>query len=147
MSEHKVTVTWKRESADFAYKNYNRSHEWDFGHGVVVPASAAPAFLGNEEMVDPEQAFVAAMSSCHMLTFLAVASQKKYVVDSYEDHAVGLLAKNAQGKMAMTEVTLNPHITFSGDQQPDAQALHQLHETAHRECFIANSVTTKVNIK
>lgn len=146
MSEHKVTVIWKRDSVDFAYKNYNRSHQWDFGHGIIVPASAAPAFLGNEDRVDPEQAFVAAMSSCHMLTFLAVASQKKFVVDSYEDHAVGVLAKNAQGKMAMTEVTLSPRITFSG-QQPDEQALHQLHETAHRECFIANSVTTTVNIK
>ena len=146
MSEHKVTVTWKRESADFGYKNYNRSHTWDFGNGNMVQASAAAAFLGNAEMVDPEQAFVASLSACHMLTFLAVVSQKKFTVESYEDHAVGILAKNAQGKMAVTEVTLSPRITFSG-QQPDEQALHQLHETAHRECFIANSVTTKVNIK
>lgn len=146
MSEHKATVTWKRESADFGYKNYNRSHTWDFGHGNIVKASAAASFLGDTELVDPEQAFVASLSACHMLTFLAVASQKKFTVDSYEDHAVGILAKDPQGKMVMTEVTLSPQITFSG-QQPDAPALHQLHEVAHRECFIANSVRTKVHIK
>lgn len=146
MSEHKAHIKWKRESADFAYKNYNRDHEWDFGHGIVVPASAAAAFLGNEKLVDPEQAFVASLSSCHMLTFLAVASQKKLIVDSYDDEAVGILAKNEQGKMAITEVTLSPRITFSGT-KPDEKTLHELHEFAHRECFIANSVTTKVTVK
>lgn len=146
MSEHKAIIIWKRESADFAYKNYNRDHTWDFGHGNVVKASAAAAYLGNPEMIDPEQTFVASLSSCHMLTFLAIASQKKLVVDSYEDHAVGILAKNANGKMAITEVTLSPKITFSGT-QPDEATLHQLHETAHKECFIANSVTTYITVK
>ena len=147
MSEHCVTLNWNRESEDFTYKNYNRSHEWDFGHGTVVKASAAKDYLGDEELVDPEQSFVASLSACHMLTFLAIASQKKFVVDSYKDDAVGILAKNEQGKMAITEVKLHPHIVFSGDNQPSADDLAKLHDAAHHNCFIANSVTTKVTVE
>ncbi len=146
MSEHKATIKWQRESEDFSVKNYNRSHEWDFGDGNTLKASAAPAYQGDADRVDPEQAFVAALSACHMLTFLFVASQKKYTVDRYEDHAVGVLGKNAEGKMVMTEVTLRPKVIFSGDNQPDAQALEQLHEAAHKNCFLANSVTTRIQV-
>lgn len=146
MSQHQVKLIWKRESEDFAYKNYNRSHQWDFGHGISVQASAAPDYQGDPDLVDPEQAFVAALVSCHMLTFLAIASQKRLVIDHYEDEAVGVLGKNAEGKMAITEVTLHPKITFGGE-QPDEQTLAQLHEAAHKNCFLANSVTTTIKVE
>jgi organic hydroperoxide reductase OsmC/OhrA len=146
MSEHKVSVTWARNSTDFGYKNYNRDHVWRFDSGVEVPASAAPAYLGNPQRVDPEAAFVAALSSCHMLTFLALASNKGFVVDSYEDNAVGHVEKNANGKLAITRVDLHPNIAYGGAKQPTPADLDWLHDKAHRECFIANSVTTKISV-
>lgn len=147
MSEHCITLSWNRTSEDFQIKNYNRAHEWDFGNGNIVKASAAKDYMGDAEMVDPEQAFVASIAACHMLTFLAIASQKKYTIDSYKDDAVGILAKNEQGKMAVTEVILHPHIQFSGDTQPSAEDLKKLHDAAHHNCFIANSITTKVRVE
>ncbi len=146
MSEHKATVTWSRDGKDFGYKSYPRDHTMSFEGGVEVPASAAPAYLGNANRVDPEKAFVASLSSCHMLTFLALASNKGFVVDSYEDTAVGHVEKNANGKLAVTRVELHPKITFSGAKQPAAADLDWLHDKAHRECFIANSVTTEVKV-
>lgn len=146
MSEHRATIRWSRSGADFGYKNYSRDHVWLFDNGVVVRGSAAPAYLGNPHLVDPESAFVAALSSCHMLTFLTLASNKGFVVDSYEDGAVGFLEKNANGKLAVIRVDLRPSIVFSGDTQPTQAELDWLHDKAHRECFIANSVTTKVNV-
>ncbi len=110
MSEHKANIKWVRNGADFGYKNYSRDHIWRFDNGVEVPGSAAPAYLGNPQRVDPETAFIAALSSCHMLTFLAVASNRGFVVDSYEDNAVGRLEKNANGKFAITRVELRPKI-------------------------------------
>ena len=118
MSEHKASIVWARNGADFGYKNYPRDHVWRFPNGVEVPGSAAPAYLGNPQRVDPEAAFVAALSSCHMLTFLALASNKGFVVDSYEDAAVGHLEKNAGGKLAITRVELHPKIVYSGAKQP-----------------------------
>ena len=114
MSEHKANVIWARNGADFGYKTYPRDHVWRFPNGVEVPGSAAPPYLGNPQRVDPEAAFVAALSSCHMLTFLALASNKGFVVDSYEDAAVGHLEKNANGKLAITRVDLHPKIVYSG---------------------------------
>lgn len=146
MSEHKATVKWARNGADFGYKNYPRDHTMSFEGGVEVPASAAPAYLGNANRVDPEKAFVASLSSCHMLTFLALASNKGFVVDSYEDTAVGHVEKNANGKLAVTRVELHPKISFSGAKLPVAADLDWLHDKAHRECFIANSVTTEVKV-
>lgn len=146
MSEHKAAIIWARNGADFSYKTYSRDHVWRFDNGVETPASAAPAYLGNPQRVDPESAFVAAMSSCHMLTFLALASYKGFVVDNYDDNAVGFLEKNANGKIAVTRVELRPRILFSGDKQPTQADLDWLHEKAHKECFIANSVTTEVNV-
>jgi organic hydroperoxide reductase OsmC/OhrA len=146
MSEHKANVIWARNGVDFGYKNYPRDHVWRFPNGVEVPGSAAPAYLGNPQRVDPEAAFVAALSSCHMLTFLALASNKGFVVDSYEDAAVGHLEKNANGKMAITRVELHPKIVYSGAKQPAAADLEWLHDKAHKECFIANSVTTDVKV-
>ncbi len=102
MSEHKATIKWARNGADFGYKNYPRDHAWVFERGMEVKASAAPQYLGNPQLVDPESAFVAALSSCHMLTFLALASNKGFVVDSYEDSAVGHVEKNANGNLTYT---------------------------------------------
>lgn len=146
MSEHAATIVWNREGKDFGYKNYSRDHVWRFENGVEVPASSAPAYLGNPQRVDPEGALVAALSSCHMLTFLAVASYGGFAVDSYEDRAVGFLEKNAQGKLAITRVELHPKIVFSGPKTPSSADLERLHDKAHRECFIANSVTTEVRV-
>ena len=146
MSEHKAQIIWARDGADFGYKNYSRNHVWRFAGGVEVPASAAPAYLGDPQRVDPEGAFVAALSSCHMLTFLAVASNKGFVVDSYADEATGHLEKNAEGKLAVMRVELRPKIAFSGAKTPTPADLDWMHDKAHRECFIANSVLTAVSV-
>ena len=146
MSEHKATIRWSRDGADFGYKEYSRDHGWRFDGGIEVRASAAPEYLGNPHCVDPESAFVAALSSCHMLTFLAPASNKGFVVETYEDNAVGFVEKNANGKLAVTRVELRPLIVFSGAVQPAQKDLDWLHDKAHRQCFIANSVTTKVSV-
>ena len=145
MSEHKATVRWSRGGKDFTYKTYSRDHVWSV-NGNDVPASATTAYFGNPSRVDPEAALVAALSSCHMLTFLALAANKGFVVESYEDSAVGHLEKNAQGKLAMTRVELHPRIAYGGTKQPTAEDLDWLHDKAHRECFIANSVTTEVKV-
>ncbi|SIO20589.1 Organic hydroperoxide reductase OsmC/OhrA [Singulisphaera sp. GP187] len=147
MSEHTVTIAWKRETPDFAYENYNRDHDWTFDAGITVRASAAPAYLGNESCVDPEEAFVASLSSCHMLTFLAIAAKKRYVVDGYVDRAVGVLAKDDAGRLAIVRVTLRPELTFGGEKTPTADELRLLHEQAHHACFIANSVKTEVTVE
>ena len=146
MAEHRARVSWERNGIDFGYESYPRDHVWSFEGGVRVPATAAPAFRGNPERVDPEAAFVAALSSCHMLTFLAIASRKRLVVDGYEDEAVGWLEKNEAGKLAMTRVVLRPRVVFAGA-DPGPEVLADLHERAHRECFIANSVLTHVEIE
>jgi organic hydroperoxide reductase OsmC/OhrA len=147
MSEHRARIVWARSSADFTYASYNREHEWRFKGGVVVAASAAPQFKGSEQCPDPEDAFVASLSSCHMLTFLAIAARRGFTVDRYEDAAVGHLEKNAQGKLAITRVHLHPAIEFAGERKPDAALLDQMHTMAHHECFIANSVLTIVEVK
>ncbi len=147
MSEYQVAIDWERETARFSYEEYNRDHLWTFASGARLPASAAPDYQGNPEYVNPEEALVAALSSCHMLTFLAVAARKKFVVDAYHDDAVGVLEKNAQGRLAITRVTLRPKITFSGEKTPTPEELKTLHDQAHRGCFIANSVTTEVTVE
>jgi organic hydroperoxide reductase OsmC/OhrA len=147
MSEHKATLKWSRDGKDFTYKTYPRNHTWRFEGGAEVPASAAPQYLGDPSRVDPESALVAALSSCHLLTFLAIASNSGFVVDSYEDDPVGHLEKNANGKLAVTRVVLRPKIVFGGAKQPTEQDLARLHDKAHKECFIANSVLTTVTVE
>ena len=144
MSEHIAEIKWKRETESFAYDHYNRAHDWTFDGGVVVPGSAAPAYKGDAERVDPEEAFVEALSSCHLLTFLAIAAKKKLVVDGYEDRAVGRMDKNAQGKLAITSVDLHPRVSFAAGVVVDAATLKKMHHDAHENCFIANSVKTLV---
>jgi organic hydroperoxide reductase OsmC/OhrA len=147
MSEHKIILTWKRGDAPFEYQKYSRDHTWKFDGGHEMQASAAPAYLGNPKNVDPEEAFVAALSSCHMLTFLAAACKKKFVLDEYTDEAVGQMEKNADGKLAITRVTLKPKLKFSGEKQPTEQELDEMHHFAHDQCFIANSVKTAVTVE
>lgn len=150
MSEYKATIEWARKSADFDHKTYNRAHTLVFEGGIRVPASAAPGNIpptaAGAPGVDPEQAFVASISSCHMLWFLHLASRAKFVVDRYVDEASGVLEKNTEGRMAMTRVMLRPVVTYAG-RAPGAQEHAQLHEGAHDKCFIANSVKTEVVIE
>ena len=146
MSSHKATVTWERNGADFSLASYSRDHRWDFEGGETVSASAAPRYKGNPELVDPEEAFVASLSSCHMLTFLYLAAAKKLVVNRYVDEAEGFLGKNEQGKMVVERVIMRPRIEFEGG-EPDKATLDQLHHGAHANCFIANSVTTRIEIE
>ena len=147
MSEHKITLEWKRESESFSCETYNRDHVWIFEGGARVPASATPAYRRNPAHVNPEEGLVAALSSCHMLTFLAVAAKKQFVVDRYSDHAVGVLEKNQKGKLAITRVMLRPQVVFGGATRPTPEQIAALHERAHSECFIANSVTTEVTVE
>lgn len=145
MSEHQANLNWIRGERDFGYKEYSRDHQWEFPvSGQSLKASAAPNYLGSEDCVDPEEAFVAALAGCHMLTFLAVASMSGFVVDSYQDKATGRLAPNENKKMVMASVTLRPVIEFSGDKVPTSEELEQLHNKAHHECFLANSVSTEI---
>jgi organic hydroperoxide reductase OsmC/OhrA len=146
MSEHTATIDWKRETPDFTYQSYNRDHDWIFDGGVSIRASAAPAYLGSESCVDPEEAFVASLSSCHMLTFLAIALKKRLIVDRYQDRAVGVLDKDPAGHLAIVRVTLHPQVTFSGEKTPSLEELRLLHDQAHHACFIANSVKTDVSV-
>jgi len=147
MSEHAARIAWSRGSAAFDYDSFSRDHAWTFPDGVTVPASSAPAFRGGEEAVDPEEALVAAAAACHMLTFLAIAARKKIVVDAYEDDAVGLLEKNDEGRLAVTRITLRPRVTFADPETVSAEALATLHEGAHRNCFIANSLRSEVTVE
>lgn len=148
MSEHHASIRWKRTSADFLYDTYNRAHEFSFNNGtIVVPASAAVAFKGDADRVDPEEAFVASLSSCHMLTFLALCARKRLVVDSYEDDAVGVMEKGANGKLWVSRVTLRPRITFAQGTDVDSAILEGIHHKSHEECFISNSVKTDVSVE
>ena len=146
MHEYRATTRWKRTSPDFTYDTFNRAAEVTFGGGEVVAWSAAPEFKGDATRVNPEEAFVASLSTCHMLTFLALAARKRFVVETYEDAASAVLERNAQGKYWVSRVTLRPKLTFSGERQPSAQEISGLHHAAHENCFVANSVTSSVSI-
>ena len=148
MAEHTCTVAWERGSADFVDRRYSRAHTWSFDGGAVVRGSPSPHIVpppgSDPAAVDPEEAFVASLSSCHMLWFLDLAARRGYRIDRYVDHAVGTMGRNAAGKLAMTRVVLRPAVTFGPGPQPDAGILNALHHEAHAQCFIANSVTTDV---
>jgi organic hydroperoxide reductase OsmC/OhrA len=150
MSTYTATIRWHRNGAEgFAKGQYSRAHEWAFDGGAVAPASASPHIVpapwSDPAGVDPEEAFIASLSSCHMLFFLDFARRAGFVVDSYTDEAEGELAKGADGRMAMTRVTLRPRVEWQ-DEGPDPAALADLHHKAHEACFIANSVTTDVRV-
>jgi organic hydroperoxide reductase OsmC/OhrA len=143
MSQHEARITWSRGGRGFEGGDYSPDHAWRFDGGVEVAATSAPAFRGNPALVDPEEAFVAAVASCHMLTFLSLASKKRLVVDRYEDAATGFLEKNAEGRLAITRVVLRPEVAFAGA-APAPEVVARLHEQAHEHCFIANSVRSEV---
>jgi organic hydroperoxide reductase OsmC/OhrA len=151
MSEHKATVRWKLESGDFLKGRYSREHTWTFDGGLTVPASPSPGVVpvpySNPAHVDPEEAYVAAISSCHMLTFLYVAMRQSIVVERYEDDAVGVMRKNEGGAIWISAVTLNPRIAYGGEKRPSADDEERLHHLAHEQCFIANSVKTEITVK
>ena len=148
MSKYTATVTWQREGAAFVDNKYSRGHQWHFDGGVEVPASSSPHVvplpLSRAEAVDPEEALVASLSSCHMLSFLYVAAKQGFVVESYQDEATGVLARNTEGKLAMTAVTLHPRVAFAGPNRPSAAQHETMHHQAHEQCFIASSVKTDV---
>jgi organic hydroperoxide reductase OsmC/OhrA len=148
MSHYTATVTWQRKDALFTDNKYSRQHLWQFDGGIQVPASASPHVVplpfSSAEAVDPEEAFVAALASCHMLWFLSIAAKRGFVVNSYRDEATGIMNQNAEGKLAMTEVTLRPRVTFSGEKRPSVAEHGAMHQEAHEQCFIASSVKTYV---
>jgi organic hydroperoxide reductase OsmC/OhrA len=149
--EYKATIVWKRNPAeDFAKGRYSRAHEIRFDGGITVPASSSPSVVplpfSREDAVDPEEMFVAALSNCHMLTFVDLARRAGFVVDSYEDEAIGSMERIAPQRMAITKVTLRPKIAFGGN-APDQAKLDELHHQAHELCFIANSVKTEVKVE
>jgi organic hydroperoxide reductase OsmC/OhrA len=150
MSSYTATIRWTRDpGTDFARGQYSRAHEWVFDGGAVVPGSSnphtVPAPWNDPAGVDPEEAFVASLSSCHMLFFVDFARRAGFVIDSYVDEAEGELGKRDDGRMAMTRVTLHPRVTWGGE-APDDAAIADLHRRAHEACFIANSVTTEVRV-
>ncbi len=151
MSEHKATISWKRTSPDFIKGKYSREHSWTFDGGLTIPASPSPSVVpapySNPAHVDPEEAYVASISSCHMLTFLYLASKQGFQVDSYEDEAVGLMSKNEKGAAWVGSVTLNPKIIYSGEKLPAPEDEVHLHHLAHEQCFIANSVKTTITVR
>jgi organic hydroperoxide reductase OsmC/OhrA len=148
MSEYKATIKWQRTSPDFLKGKYSREHTWNFDGGVTIPASASPAVVpapwSNPAGVDPEEAFVASLSSCHMLTFLHLASKAGFQIDSYEDEAVGQVTKNEKGVPWVSLVTLNPRLVYGGEKLPAPADEERLHHLAHENCYIANSVKTEV---
>ncbi len=144
MTEHIAEISWNRTSPGFTYEEYNRRHSWTFDGGAVVQGSASPAFRGETDCVDPEEALVAAIASCHLLTFLAICARKRITVEAYEDRAVGVMTKNAAGKLWVSRVDLHPRVTFSNGVDVDAATLEKLHHDSHVECFIANSVKTEI---
>ena len=148
MAEYRAEVTWERGTQDFASRRYSRAHRWRFDGGAEVPASASPHIVplpwSDPAGVDPEEAFVASLSSCHMLFFLGFAAKAGFVVDKYEDAAVGVMTKNEHGKLFISKITLNPVISFSGTKRPSPDELDALHHHAHEECYIANPVRAEV---
>jgi organic hydroperoxide reductase OsmC/OhrA len=150
MFEHKAIISWKRTSPNFLSGKYSREHTWSFDGGVIVPASPSPSVVpvpcSNPACVDPEEAFVAAISSCHMLTYLYLACRQGFQVDSYHDEAVGVMANNERGVPWVSSVTLCPQIIYSGGKLPTPADEERLHHLAREQCFIANSIKTEVTV-
>ena len=150
MSEHKAVIRWERKDPDFLEGKYSREHTWSFDGGVTVPASPSPSVVpapwSKPENVDPEEAFVASISSCHMLTFLWLASKAGFVIDRYEDAAFGRMSKNDDGVLWVSQVELHPTIVYSGQRKPTPDEVARLHHQAHEQCFIANSVRTQITV-
>lgn len=154
MVDHLASIRWKREAGeqgDFCKGQYSRVHTWSFDGGVTVAASPSPAVVpvpySNPDHVDPEEAFVASVASCHMLTFLHLASKEGFELESYTDDAVGKLTKNEKGVPWVSSITLDPQIGYVGEKVPSAEDEERLHHLAHDHCFIAASIKTAVTVK
>ena len=151
MHRYEAKITWNRNGATFTDNRYSRGHEWAFDGGIKVPASSSPAAVRTPfsvaEAIDPEEALVAAASSCHMLSFLYLAAKQGFVVESYVDEAFGVMEKNEKGKQAITRITLRPKIQFSLERPPSPAELESLHHTAHEDCYIANSIKCVVVVE
>jgi organic hydroperoxide reductase OsmC/OhrA len=152
MSEYFATINWQRQTDEkFSDNKYSRAHTWEFDGGEIIQASSSPHVVplpySVESNVDPEEAFIASLSSCHMLFFLSIAAKRRYLIESYIDEATGIMQLGKDNKMSMTDVTLNPIIKFSGEKQPTTEQINKMHHQAHEQCFIANSVRTKIHIK
>jgi len=152
MSKYTAKIAWKRQPQEaFTDNKYSRGHTWEFDGGAVIAASSAPSIVpapySVEANVDPEEAFIASLSSCHMLFFLAIAGKRGFVIDEYIDNPVGIMEKDAAGNISMTKVTLRPQVTFLGEKQPTLERLEAMHHQSHEQCFIANSVKTEVTIE
>ena len=150
MSEHRAIIQWNRTGDEFLKGKFSRAHTWTFDGGVTVNASSSPAAVplpySVPANVDPEEAFVASVSSCHMMTYLWVAFRNGYVIDSYRDEAVGLLTKNEKGILWVSEITLHPNIAYGGGKVPPSDEIARFHHLAHENCFIANSIKTEVKV-
>jgi organic hydroperoxide reductase OsmC/OhrA len=147
VSEHRARIVWENESDSLRYEDYRREHTWTFPKsGIVVQATAAPKYRGKPDAVDPEEALVAAISSCHMLTFLALCARRNVVVRRYDDEAVGWLEPNEKKRLAITRVVLKPKVVFAAGHLPDHATLAKIHEESHEHCFIANSVHTAITV-
>ncbi len=151
MHKYIATITWQRNGEVFTDNRYSRAHEWQFDGGITVPASSSPQVvplpMSSASAIDPEEALIAAASSCHMLSFLYVAAREGYVVDSYADESYGLLERIERRKMAVTRIVLRPRIRFSGEKLPTEEELAHLHHLAHEECYIANSLKTEIVVE
>ncbi len=151
MSEHKAIIKWVQSQGDFLKGTYSREHTWTFDGGVTVAASSSPAAVrppfSNPANVDPEEAYVASVSSCHMLTYLYIASRKGFEIASYEDEAVGTMTKNERGIPWVSSVILRPRIVYGGGKSPNRDDEQQMHHAAHEQCFIANSVKTEITVR
>jgi organic hydroperoxide reductase OsmC/OhrA len=148
VADYQVTVQWQRGDQRFTDSSYSRGHTWIFDGGVEIPASSSPHVVplpySNANAVDPEEAFVASLSSCHMLWFLSIAARWGFLVDRYVDDAVGTMGRDQSGRLAMTRVTLRPRVVLSGDRLPTEAEIQAIHHEAHEKCYIANSVKTEV---
>jgi organic hydroperoxide reductase OsmC/OhrA len=148
---YSAETIWSRGAQPFTDQRYSRQHTLRFDGGIEVPGSASPQIvplpMSTEAAIDPEEAFISALSSCHMLWFLSMAAKRGWVVDHYHDRAEGLMQRNAQGKLAITLVTLRPEVVFSGEAQPSYTDIASLHHQAHEACFIANSVKSEVRVE
>jgi peroxiredoxin-like protein len=147
MGAHLASIHWQRNGQDFNYEVYDRTFTIKFSGGTTIQASNPTEYFGKQELSNPEELLVSALSGCYMQTFLAVACKYGYVIDSYTDEAVGITDKNERGKISVTKITLHPKIKFSGSKLPDDNAINKMREKAHENCFISNSINSQVNIE
>lgn len=147
MSEHDITLSWEKQTESFAYQDYNRDHQWDFGHGLIVNASSAPQFLGTPEYADPERAFAGAISSCHLLFFIAICSRKHLTLEHYEDKATAFLEQDEDGDLIISKVMLRPEVRFAQGVEVNREVIDNIHHQAHKRCFLAKSVRSEIVIE